>query len=98
MVVLQRSVGNRSATRLLSRLREKESFDVPAAARASVLVDTLRGATYLNDFGHLGPGGGADGISPKIAPSATGCTINCVPPISPDRRRCACVCSPGSGR
>ena len=34
---------------------------LPADARAAVLVDTLRRATYLNDFGHLGPGGGADG-------------------------------------
>lgn len=34
---------------------------LPAPTRAAVLVDTLRSATYLNDFGHLGPGGGADG-------------------------------------
>ena len=34
---------------------------LPPATRATVLVDTLRTATYLNDFGHLGPGGGADG-------------------------------------
>ena len=53
-----------SSFHLLMTLREAAPTAyaaIPAAARASVLVDTLRGATYLNDFGHLGPGGGADG-------------------------------------
>lgn len=45
MVALQRSVGNRSATRLLSRLREKERFD--AAVGAS---DWNAAALVLSDF------------------------------------------------
>lgn len=34
---------------------------IPAEVRARVLTDALRNTGYLNDWGHLGPGGGHDG-------------------------------------
>lgn len=34
---------------------------IPPDVRARVLTDALRSASYLNDWGHLGPGGGYDG-------------------------------------
>lgn len=34
---------------------------IPPQVRVRVLSDALRSASYLNDWGHLGPGGGHDG-------------------------------------
>lgn len=38
---------------------------IPPATRAAVLTDALRTLPNLNDFGHLGPGGGYDGPAAK---------------------------------
>jgi hypothetical protein len=53
-----------SSYHLLLTLRRAAPTAYAAIApevRARVLIDALRSASYLNDWGHLGPGGGHDG-------------------------------------
>lgn len=45
----------------LRRAAPDAYLELPAEARAGVLVDALRTQAYLNDWGNLGPGGGYDG-------------------------------------
>lgn len=53
---------------LLLSLRRNagEAYEqIPPSTRAAVLSDALRTLANLNDFGHLGPGGGYDGPAAK---------------------------------
>lgn len=59
---------NATSYHLLLSLRRNapEAYEqITPATRAAVLTDALRTMPNLNDFGHLGPGGGYDGPAAK---------------------------------